>query len=341
MSHVIPSLGRLESVPLKEVWTSEPYAFDPWLMQPENLQFLADGLGLPGLELVQAQQPVGPFAADLVCRIIDTDNIVLIENQLDQADHRHLGQVLTYAPHVDAKLCVWVAEKIRDEHRAAVDWLNRITGEGYAFFGVEVRAVRIGNSVPAPLFEVVAKPNDWSKIITPSQPSIALSDSVASNIAYWRGFHQLLVDMNGPLRRAASDLKDVTYWAPIANSGRAYIWAYRSHGSKPYVVAGLSLYNAGAAEIWRTLDQERTEYDNAFGEPLKWHFNKKETAFHIQSDPRSSALEEADWPEQHRWLADRMVRFEAIFAARVKELIQAFDVGNLVAAGSSGSPMVA
>jgi Domain of unknown function (DUF4268) len=328
-SHAIPTLGRLETIPIREVWTSEPYAFDPWLMQPENLQFLAESLGIPGLELVQAQQPIGPFAADLVCRIIDSDTIVLIENQLDQADHRHLGQVLTYVPHVDARLCVWVAEKIRDEHRAAVDWLNRITGEGYAFFGVEVRAVRIGDSLPAPLFEVVAKPNDWSKIITPAQPAASLSDSAASNIAYWQEFHRLLTAMNGPLRKASTDLKDVTYWAPIANSGRAYIWAYRSHGRKPYVVAGISLYNAGASEVWHGLKADASTYEQAFGEHLRWHANKTGTAFHIQTDDRPAALETENWPSQHQWLADRMVRFENLFSVQIKQLIDCFDAGKI------------
>lgn len=324
--HTIPSLGRLETVPLRDVWSSEPYAFDPWLIQPDNLQFLAESIGLPGLELVQAQQPIGPFYADIVCKVINTDHIVLIENQLDQADHRHLGQVLTYAPHVDAKICVWVAERIRDEHRAAVDWLNRITGEGYAFFGVEVRAVRIGDSLPAPLFEVVAKPNDWSKITASVQaPSAVQAESAASNLTYWPGLHEMLVTLGGPTRKVASDLKDVTYWAPIASSGRAYIWAFRSHSREPYVNAGISLYNAGASHIWHALHAEETAYTEAFGEPLKWHFNKAGTAFHIQTASRPGRLDEGDWDDQHRWLAERMVKFDKLFSSRIKQLIADFD----------------
>lgn len=330
-SHSIPTLGRLEAVPLREVWNSEPYAFDPWLIQPENLQFLAESLGLSGLELVQAQQPIGPFYADIVCRTIDTNQIVLIENQLDQADHRHLGQVLTYAPHVDAKICVWVAEHIRDEHRAAVDWLNRITSEGYAFFGVEVRAVRIGNSIPAPLFDVVAKPNDWSKVAPSTQQQTKQSDdSAVSNLRFWPSLHQKLLAADGPTRRVTSELATVTYWAPIADSGRAYIWAYRSHSRRPYVNAGLSLYNAGASEIWHTLKADEASYAEKFGESLKWYANKTETAFHIQTESRPSLLEEEDWPAQHDWLADRMVRFGKIFSSRVKQLIDNLSATKMI-----------
>jgi hypothetical protein len=331
MAHAIPTLGRLEPVPLREVWSSEPYAFDPWLAQPENLQFLADALGLPGLELVYAQHPVGPFYADLVCRVIDTDHVVLIENQLDQADHRHLGQVLTYAPHVDAKICVWVAEKIRDEHRAAVDWLNRITAEGHAFFGVEVKAVRIGDSLPAPLFDVVAKPNDWSRISPPSSGAPTTTNLTArSNVDYWRSLHQLLLERNGPTRKATTELRDVTYWAPIANSGRAYIWAFRSLSKKPYVAAGISLYNSGASEVWNALRLREEEYRLLFPEPLRWHANKLRTAFHIQCESRPASLDETDWPLQHEWLADRMIRFDGAFSGIIHELITAFDAGELV-----------
>lgn len=322
-------LGRLEAIPLKEVWTSEPYAFDPWLTQPENLQFLAESIGLPGLELIRAQHPIGPFYADIVCKIIDTEQVVLIENQLDQADHRHLGQVLTYAPHVDAKICVWVAERIRDEHRAAVDWLNRITGEGYAFFGVEVRAVRIGTSLPAPLFDVVAKPNDWSKIAATSNPAEAPSGHKASNSAYWRGLHRFLSEGGGPTRKVTSDLTDVTYWAPIADSGRAYIWAFRSHARSPYVNVGLSLYNAGASEVWHALKTDESTLTSAFGESLRWFSNKNATAFHIQTESAPAALEGEDWSRQHQWLAERMIRFDRLFSAKIKQLITEHDAGKL------------
>lgn len=334
-THNIPTLGRVETVPIREVWSSEPYAFDPWLAQPENLQFLAETLGLPGLEIVQAQHPVGPFYADLVCRVIDSDHVVLIENQLDQADHRHLGQVLTYAPHVDAKTCVWVAEKIRDEHRAAVDWLNRITSEGYAFFGVEVRAVRIGDSRPAPLFDVVAKPNNWSKITSSTQPDAYLGSDRAEHVEYWSGLHARLLSQGGPVRKVASDLKQPTYWAPIANSGRAYIWAYRSTGKKPYVVAGVSLYNAGASETWRALKEREADYSTSFQETLRWLFNTKQTAFHIQTEQRVIKLDASNWPAQHEWLADRMIRFDKLFSSDIQRLINDF---NRTAPSDRGAP---
>jgi hypothetical protein len=45
------ALGRLVSVPLREVWAHESNDFTPWLAEPENLSLLADTLNLGPLQL--------------------------------------------------------------------------------------------------------------------------------------------------------------------------------------------------------------------------------------------------------------------------------------------------
>ena len=71
---------------------------------------------------------------------------MLIENQIERTDHTHLGQILTYAAGLQAAVIVWVSARFTDEHRAALDWLNTVTQDGFAFFGVEVELWRIGVS---------------------------------------------------------------------------------------------------------------------------------------------------------------------------------------------------
>jgi hypothetical protein len=39
-----------------------------------------------------------------------------------------------------AAAVVWVARGLRDEHRAALEWLDEVTGEAVDIFGVEVEA---------------------------------------------------------------------------------------------------------------------------------------------------------------------------------------------------------
>jgi len=158
-------LGRLVRVDLREAWQDEAAHFTPWLAQQENLELLGDALGI-GLELEATEQSVGPFAADILCKDPMRDQWVLIENQLEQTDHTHLGQIITYAAGLNAVTVIWIARKFVEQHRAALDWLNEITAEGTDFFGVEVELWRIGeSSAVAPKFNIISKPNAWSKQI--------------------------------------------------------------------------------------------------------------------------------------------------------------------------------
>jgi hypothetical protein len=155
-------IGRLEEVGLRSVWPDEAKNFTPWLA--DNLDVLAAELGLGPLTVRQREFPVGSYSLDILAE--DTGGrVVAIENQLEWSDHRHLGQCLTYASGTRAWAVVWVAPRFNEEHRSALDWLNQHTDTDVHFFGVELAAVRIGDSLPAPLFRVVARPNDWERLV--------------------------------------------------------------------------------------------------------------------------------------------------------------------------------
>ena len=148
-------IGRLERVGLRQAWPREREDFAPWLARPDTLALLgaATGLRLFG---GRREEPVGRCRADIFCLDAETAGRVAIEAQLGPSDHTHLGQVLVYASGLPASAVIWVAARFRDQHRAALDWLNR--GGGTRFFAVEIEAWRIGGSDPAPRFTVVARP---------------------------------------------------------------------------------------------------------------------------------------------------------------------------------------
>ena len=160
MSAVIP-LGRIASVDLRQAWPDEARNFTPWLADEDNLSLLGSVLGLQ-LEVEAVEKQVGPFSADILAKEIGSGHWVLIENQIEMTDHAHLGQILTYAAGLDVSTIIWVAREFREQHRAAIDYLNRITDEDHRFFGVKVELLKIGESAFAPSFSVVAKPNNWS-----------------------------------------------------------------------------------------------------------------------------------------------------------------------------------
>lgn len=155
----LSQLSRLVRVDLREAWPHEAANFTPWLAEEENLRLLGDTLGLE-LQLEAIEKPVESFSADILAKDTISGNMVVIENQLEQTDHNHLGQILTYAAGLNARTVIWIAREFRDPHRAAIDYLNEISSPDHNFFGVQLELYRIENSPYAPRFNIVAKPND-------------------------------------------------------------------------------------------------------------------------------------------------------------------------------------
>ena len=175
-------LGRLEALGVREVWEHEARDFTPWLL--EHADHLAETLGID-LEFDQSEHAVGGFSLDLIGRDLTHDAVLIVENQLQGTDHGHLGQILTYAAGTDASSIVWISTAFREEHRQAIDWLNEQTREDIRFFGVEIQVVRIGDSRPAPLFRLVAQPNDWQKQVRTAAQSKTRGARAELYEAFW------------------------------------------------------------------------------------------------------------------------------------------------------------
>ena len=132
---------------------------------------------------------MGSYSADILCRDSNDHTHVVVENQLESTNHDHLGKLLTYAAHLDARVLVWIAKSFTEEHRAALDWLNEVSETGTRFFGLEIELWQIGDSPPAPKFNVVARPNDWRKDSTDTGP---LTETQQTQLAFWKGFAEFV-----------------------------------------------------------------------------------------------------------------------------------------------------
>ena len=180
-------LGHIERAELRAAWPNESKDFTPWLA--DNISELGKALRME-LELQSQEAPVGAFSLDLLARVSQTNRTVIIENQLQQTDHDHLGKLLTYAGGCDAHVIVWVAREFRDEHRQAIDWLNQRTDEETEFYGIVVEVWTIDGSRPAPHFNLVATPNEWQREATETIRLGSISDR---NVRY-KSFFQNLID---------------------------------------------------------------------------------------------------------------------------------------------------
>ena len=316
------SLGRLLRVELRTIWTSEPAQFTPWLARAENLEVLGETLGLE-LELEATEKEVGPFRADLVCKDIGTGDTVLIENQLSQTDHDHLGKLLTYAAGLQAVTVVWLAASFRDEHRAALDWLNEITHEESRFFGLEIELWRIGESPVAPKFNIVCTPNDWSRSV--AQAARAVDDGELSELRltqrkYWTGLQEELNAAGGPVR--GNRKPQPRQWMEYGIGVGGFKLAAVINIGERFVRAELYISGDNAIKLLGLLEGQQEEIERELGYRLEWGDqlptarDRRISCYRREVD----VADESEWPDQHRWMAKSLNDMHRVFAQRVRDL---------------------
>lgn len=321
-----PALGRLEKVDLRAAWVSESSDFTPWLAQAENLKLLGETIDLD-LELEAQERAVGPFSADILCRdTASDDHWVLIENQLERTDHKHLGQLLTYAAGLKAATIVWIAERFTEEHRAALDWLNEITGERFAFFGLELELWRIGNSPPAPKFNIVSKPNDWARTIQSSTTASGgeLPEIKQIQLQFWIAFKNYMEQKRSFVR---CQKPSPQHWMvhPIGRSGFqldsiASSWSSETGTADPVIRAELSMGDKHAKIYFTMLSAQKDAIERDFGQPLVWHNPQDRRACKIYVRQPADFTNPEKWAEQHEWLRVNLEKLHRVFANRVKQL---------------------
>lgn len=316
-------LGRLERVgDLRATWADEARDFTPWLARDENLALLADflGLGPDGLELEAVERLVGPYRADILCRRTDDGSWVLIENQLERTDHSHLGQIVTYAAGLDAGLVVWIAAQVTAEHRAAVDWLNRIAGEdGPSFFALEIELWRIDGSRAAPRFNAVASPNDWSRQASRAKATLSdggLSGRQEIQLEYWTAVCAL-VDAEAPFR-AVSPRGSAHINHGMGRTGAKLAMARNMRDR--WIRCEIHLRGRNAADMFGHLSARRERIEGDFGIGLEWEElagKASRVAMYLRDvDPD----DRADWPRQHRWLVETAIRKHDAFRPVIAEM---------------------
>ncbi len=308
-------LGRLEKVGLRSIWKNEATHFTPWLGSEENFALLGATIQMD-LEVVSQEEKVGLFRADILCKNIENDSYVLIENQFEHTDHKHLGQLLTYAAGLDAVTILWVAEHFTEEHRATLDWLNRLTAEDINFFGVEIELYRIGDSLAAPKFNLVAKPNNWAKHIRNAARNAEVSEIKQIQHQYWQEFKKLIEPIKGEfnLREPAPSYFYIITFGRGDSRLRVFANARDKRGGVIFVLRG-----PDANEKFHSLkSQYETEVASVFNNSVEWQFVEgREKQNIIYRIPDLDCLNKEDWKRQHQMLLEIVNKMYLYFIAKV------------------------
>lgn len=310
-------LSKLERVPLREAWKHEANDFTPWLAQEENLNTLADALGLSELALVATEHWVGEFKLDILCT--SGEEQVIIENQLEKTNHTHLGQILTYAAGTGARKVIWVAESFRPEHVAALDFLNQNTTDDLNFFAVEVELWRIGDSPLAPKFEVVAKPNEWVK--TGREQAKAAAHATPTKLLQLKLWHALIEALAQQAPHIRPQTPRPQHWLNIAIGRAGFKLAPTASHKDDRLGVELYIFHDESKRMYEALRAQKDSIEQQLGFALDWQELPDAHACRIATWRQDSPLEdEAQWPQYLDWFVQRIVKMNAVFRPVIQEL---------------------
>lgn len=306
------SLGTLKKIDVRTVWTHEAYEFTKWLAQEDNLHLLSEEIGI-SINLIRTEAPTGRYTLDILAEEEETGRKIIIENQLEYTDHRHLGQIITYASGYDAEIIIWIVKGYNDEHLKAVEWLNSITDTKINFFLIQIELWQIDESKYASKFDVVAKPNEWSKILKEAKVKIDLTDTKLYQLGFW----ETLKENNN-----ASDSK-----LRFTRTPRAQHWYDVSAGSSSCHISltintlkkeiGCGIYIPDSKQVYHKLHNQREEIEQEMGVKLTWKELPEKKASRILLTEDIDAGDQDNWDECFKWLNENAERFYLTFSSRL------------------------
>ena len=319
-------LGRLEKVTnIRDIWDTEDKDFTPWLAEEGNISLLGDTIGL-SLEVEAQEKAVGPFRADILCKDTADDSWVLIENQLEKTDHKHLGQLMTYASGLKAVKIVWIATKFTEEHRSSLDWLNQITDDTFNFFGLEIELWKIGNSSIAPKFNIISKPNDWSRSVVAASKSAELTDSKLLQRDYWQAFSDFMETKESSLNHT-KPLPQHWMNISIGKSGihlcsiASFLNSETNSWDGGEIRAEVYLHGNNSKSYFSQLLEKKDNIENSLGEPCIWYNPEDKKSCRIYLRKSAKIKDKSDWDNQHEWLLEKLEALANAFKPELPNLV--------------------
>lgn len=306
-------IGKLQRVRLRDVWKHEALDFTRWLR--DNIDVLNEVIDLT-LSSAESEQPTSEFKVDLVAEDV-AGNAVIIENQLEKSDHDHLGKLITYLTALGARAAIWIVADPRPEHVGAISWLNESSAA--AFYLLKVEAVKIGDSLSAPLLTLIVGPSEASREVGEKKKELAERHLLRQR--FWAG---LLEKAKERTRLHANISPTTDNWiaAGVGKSGLGLSYVIRMHDS--HVELAIDRGKDSAEEnraIFDALVESREAIESEFGEPLQWDKVEGRQVFRIKKQlDLGGYIDEPRWPEIQDAMIDAMVRLESALRPHVERL---------------------
>jgi len=302
-------VGMLHRLPPREVFEHEAHDFTTWMGR--NIGALSSTLDID-LETAEREKSAGDFSVDLLAENESGDRVI-VENQLEQTNHKHLGQVLTYLTMLDAEVAIWVTADARPEHVSAISWLNE-NASGADFYLVKVEGVRVDDSRPAPLFTRIVGPSPGTRAAEQTKKEWDERDRVRYQ------FFEDLLDLTADHTDRFGSISPKPRSHVGASGGRGFAFGYnvRQHESRAHLWIHLGKTQAINDAAYAVLEEHREEIEANVEHDLEWiqDGNRRRLIYHSVN---VGYEDEDQWEEAHRELASSMAQLESALEPYLEE----------------------
>lgn len=130
---------------------------------------------------------------------------------------------------------------------------------------IEIHAYKIGDSLYAPKFEIVEKPNDFIKTGKIQASSGEMNKSQSERLVFWTRFNEVIIERGRPfnVRKASTDhWYDVAIGTSAAHLGITLV-------NKENCI-GIELYISDDKSIFDSLYAEKDSIEKELGLALDW-----------------------------------------------------------------------
>src|SRR3989344_5060811 len=307
-------LAKIETIPLREIWDPEP-EFSSWLSRQESLDLLGEEIGL-SIKPIKTEADVGKFRVDILAEEEGTGRKIVIENQLEDTNHDHLGKIITYASGYDAEIVIWIVRDFREEHRRAIDWLNEHTDETVSFFLIKIELWQIEGSNPAPKFEIIVSPNEWAKAIKTDVSSGELTDTKLQQLDFWTKFKNYVRSSDTRIRLQTPRPQ---HWYDVSmGSSEAHVALTLNSREN---LLGCEIYINRSKNLFKFLQDKREQIEAEIGEKAEWVDAAVASRIKIRKQVQG-VFNQQEAEIYYTWLYQKTVLFQSVFGKYIKEFKQ-------------------
>lgn len=310
--HTKKPLAKLKKVELRDIWGHEAIDFTNWLSLEENLTALSEEIGVD-ITLIKTEANVGKFNVDILAEESSSSRKIIIENQLEDTNHDHLGKIITYASGYDAEIIIWIVKDVREEHQKAIEWLNEHTDENISFFLIKIELWQIAESDPAPKFEIMVSPNEWAKTIKSTHTNGELTDTKLQQLEFWKAF-KAYVQKHDARLRLQTPRPQHWYDVSIGSSDAHLSLTVNTREN----LLTCDLYIQNKKDLYEYLLERKDNIEQELNESGNWWVARKASGVRIKMTV-SDVFDQTKAEEYFKWLYEQTIKSQKVFSKYIRD----------------------